>query len=297
MSRIKNFSLRTMLIIVCILCMLFSTLTSNYHNYREELSAALFLKEHCNSYIECRNVEYNGEDSMPSWDYINYNPIVKVVLYNAVIDEKVIQHLTSCKHLQSLVFEKCIFGGCFIKSDTLHEMSSLELNKSPVSTRQLAEFCVAPKLRSIVIRNSELTDDHLKALALKRDLITLGLDGNSMLSSDGFSSLGGLNIESLSLNGINIEYNAIGKLLDVKGLKALSLSRTGVDDKSMEILSQIHSLEFLKVDHTNVTVNGMMHLLKMPKLEKCWFAGINITTAEEELLLKHFSRKRVVCQK
>ena len=119
---------------------------------------------------------------------------------------------------------------------------------------------------------------------------------NTFVSPVGLQSLSNLkNLETLSIGLIGQTAKDLKPLLGMKQLK--SLSRFNANDDSLEILSQIKSLEELDIWAGDVTDAGATHLAKLTDLKELRVNGIQITDAGllelaklpklEELSMRH----------
>jgi WD40 repeat protein len=168
-----------------------------------------------------------------------------------------------------------------------------------------------PRLRSINLRSTAITDAGLKHLESLPDLVELNVDWNKVsaaavvrLAKDraGFLhlSLSGVSfkdsdlaelkalteLRSLGLRGTAVTDAGLVHLKPFSRLRVLSLMSTAVGDTGLAHLKGLTELEDLDLDRTAVTDAGLSHLKALVKLRHLQMAHTVVTDAGLEPLMR-----------
>lgn len=103
-----------------------------------------------------------------------------------------------------------------------------------------------------------------------------------------FSSL-----ESVSLNGTNINDEGLKYLNTCNSINNLNLTFTSISDKGIAHLIRLSKLEYLRLKETNITTKGLLNL-NNKSLEELFLS--DASSQEDIINLKHLSRKIPNCK-
>lgn len=103
-----------------------------------------------------------------------------------------------------------------------------------------------------------------------------------------FSSL-----ESVSLNGTNINDEGLKYLSTCNSINNLNLTFTSISDKGIAHLISLSKLEYLRLKETNITTKGLLNL-NNKSLEELFLS--DASSQEDIINLKHLSRKIPTCK-
>lgn len=103
-----------------------------------------------------------------------------------------------------------------------------------------------------------------------------------------FSSL-----ESVSLNGTNINDEGLKYLSTCNSINNLNLTFTSISDKGIAHLISLSKLEYLRLKETNITTKGLLNL-NNKSLEELFLS--DASSQEDIINLKHLSRKIPNCK-
>lgn len=161
-----------------------------------------------------------------------------------------------------------------------------------------------PRLESISLRLTKVTDAGMADLAKCRSLRTVGIDGTSV-TDEGLKALLELaNLTSLRLgsyrDGADVTDKGMKTVGQMLQLKWLDLSGTQITDVGLSHLTGLKQLEFLSIDHTQVTNAGMRHLAALSSLKQLRateLADGHINDVGAEYLARVPSLNRIVGRK
>lgn len=103
-----------------------------------------------------------------------------------------------------------------------------------------------------------------------------------------FSSL-----ESVSLNGTNINDEGLKYLSTCNSINNLNLTFTSISDKGIAHLINLSNLGYLRLKETNITTKGLLNL-NNKSLEELFLS--DASSQEDIINLKHLSRKIPTCK-
>jgi serine/threonine protein kinase/Leucine-rich repeat (LRR) protein len=174
----------------------------------------------------------------------------------------------------------------------LKNLAALDLSGTSISDAGLGQLRDLPGLRSLALSRTHVTDaglerlegaegiDNLvlystavtgKGLARFRNLRSLQADGALNLGDVGLAALRGLTrLESLVLGGDRQVTDAgLKHLRDLKALRLLNLTRTGVTDAGLDNLQELTELRVLWLaDNERISDAGLKALARLPHLEE-----------------------------
>jgi hypothetical protein len=132
----------------------------------------------------------------------------------------------------------------------LPHVVSLSLYSSSVSGPGLAPIGELTGLQSLGIGELDMTDDHLRSLSNLENLVSLSCESWEQVTDEGLQHLG-----------------------QIRSLKAVRLSNSGVTDAGLEHLSGLHQMGVLFLEGTVVEGPGFVHLKTLPNLGELFLSG------------------------
>lgn len=145
-----------------------------------------------------------------------------------------------------------------VKFDGQGQVIEIDLSRTRVD--DLAPLKLLPNLRVLNCTNAPLSGADFEALANLHALETLYLDGTE-LDDDGLAQLRGLtSLKALYLGRTKIDDAGLSNLRGLRGLTSLSLANTAVTDAGLAPLRDLHQLQTLVLRNTKVTPKGVQDL-------------------------------------
>lgn len=117
-----------------------------------------------------------------------------------------------------------------------------------------------PRRKKISYEQLELSEKCFKYISKMVQLKTLDLK-DSVVKDDWLKHLVNLPLKSINLNGTDITDKGIKEIVKIKTLKNLSIGQAVISDESLILISQHPNLNFLGLDRTRITDNGLKHLV------------------------------------
>jgi hypothetical protein len=261
-----RFGLRTLLVLVTLLCVWLGWLMHGVHKQRRVVAR---LEKHGAELV------YFPVFTMPPWNDI-LPPSVRARL-NAALPSDDWRRLISVQ-IDSVDFQD---EDLDILADLPH-LNRLRLpgtSITDVGLRRLAGL-KAGYLILLDLRETMITDAGLAQLGELKGLEWLFLGGPG-ITDTGLGHVAKLiDLEYLSLEDTQVTDAGIAHLLSLQMLDDLSLDRTRVTGKCLEDLAAIKSLRVLDLRETQVRGEGLAQLAKLPKLEVLVLNGTPISNAE-----------------
>ena len=132
-----------------------------------------------------------------------------------------------------------------------------------------------------------------KKLALFSSLESVSLNGTN-INDEGLKYLSTCNsINNLNLTFTSISDKGIAYLINLSNLEYLRLKETNITDKSISYFNHMISLKELQVHETNITTKGLLNL-NNKSLEVLFLS--DASSQEDIINLKHLSRKIPTCK-
>ncbi len=137
------------------------------------------------------------------------------------------------------------------------ELLHLDLQRSNVSDRELAQLSDLRQLNILTLDKTAITNDGIKQLTCLTELKHLSL-GHTAITDAGLSQLKSLKrLKLLSLDSTKITDAGLEQLADMEQLECLVLNRTAISDAGLEHLKGLKHLTELCIDGTAVTSVGL----------------------------------------
>lgn len=130
----------------------------------------------------------------------------------------------------------------------------------------------------LLAKNPQLTDRCLEHIDHMRRLRVILLS-HTGVKGPGLRHIRGLqNLEGLALDHTDVSDDAVVEhLRDLPKLQWLHLSDTGVTDKALAAVAELTSLESLELRNTDVTDEGLQHLKSLTKLKQLLIGSTRVT--------------------
>ncbi len=159
-----------------------------------------------------------------------------------------------------------------------------------------------PRLKRLMLTETQATDEGLKCVCKLRDLEELYIWDGKEITDDGVAHLQNLpNLKYLHLSGSKATDDAIALLGKISSIESLSMQGNAFTDKALEYAKRFPRLKSLFIcdlksmyydddkssprhGPANLTAAGLKHLREMPLLEELWIQGYAVADTE----LKHF---------
>ncbi|WP_435005197.1 hypothetical protein P12x_003092 [Tundrisphaera lichenicola] len=175
-------------------------------------------------------------------------------------------------------FDKLV--GRALGPDYVAKVYSIDLRKSKINNDFLACLGAFPEIGKLDLEAATISDDALeyfKSLGSIRELWI----GETAITDAGLAKLvlHHPRLDTLSLQGTKVTQVGLAELAKLPLLTDLLLNSTETNDKGLEKLATVKSLEDLGLRGTKVTSEGLMHLKRLPKLAKIrlYYTGVDDT--------------------
>lgn len=189
-----------------------------------------------------------------------------------------LEGLSRCRSLRKLSLSGGISDSDLIHVEHLHSLKYLWLPKA-TSDHALMRLSQLGGLEYLSIEKSQVTDEGLKALAKFPNLKELELR-NSDITDLGLASLALCStLEEIDLSETKLQGTGLRHLAELPRLKRLCLDQTLITDESLQALADFQVLEKLQLNHCQVTDRGMLHVAKCRSLR---VLSINLTKVSDD---------------
>ena len=154
--------------------------------------------------------------------------------------------------------------GATLKKDKDGQTVEVSFRGTTVDESFLTALAKLPRLKSLVLTESGVTDENLKNIGSLKTLRNLDLRG-CKTSNAGIAALSGLtDLQALRLNGKN--------------------GATTVDDTGLASVAQLTNLKVLLLDHLWIGDAGLKHLAPLKNLEELYLASTMTSDAGLEAI-------------
>lgn len=155
-----------------------------------------------------------------------------------------------------------------IGDEYFQTVDQLNLIDTDADNEWLANLQLAPSLRLVMLRGSNVTGAGLTKLRHLRKLEVLDLQHRRDLTAENLEPLSGLrNLTSLDLTGCSDVSDAgLLNIAHLTRLRSLSISGSKITDKGLEHLENMTGMTHLWLGGTSVTDEGLEHLRRMEDL-------------------------------
>jgi hypothetical protein len=321
-----RFSLRTLLILVTVLCIWLGVKVNQARRQKESTDALRKM----GAIVVCahQGVDFNsgklvGELNVPGWlrelagdDF--FQTVTTVEFRRPITDDHLVHlaglpqieyvnlgrvgravtdaglaHLPRPDRLKKLLASDSQVGNAFAKRlATADGMHSLALSGTRLTDLGLTELRALSKLQSLWIDNTAITDAGLDALKGMPDLRTLCLDA-TQVTDDGLAKLvGNKALGRVELNHTGITDAGLKHLTELPGLKELYLEGTQVRGPGLAAI--VPRLHVLVLKDTPITDASLMYLNGANDLGAINLEGTAITDAGL-LQLHHLPKLSAIC--
>lgn len=147
--------------------------------------------------------------------------------------------------------------------DFFNHVARVNVSSTVADDATLHHLMAFPKLRSLLLVNTRVTDAGIARL-------------------EGLQSL-----EHLNLQGVTITDSSLVRLSALEKLRWLFLGDTGVTDEGVGYLSRLKALEGLDLSSTSITDRGLSHLRHIPHLRDLGLIDTAVTDEGLEQLACH----------
>ncbi len=150
----------------------------------------------------------------------------------------------------------------------------------PIDDATFAKIADLAHLHTCIFSGSQLTDNQMAVLGRLPNLVTLQVDSNPAVTSQGMMHLAGQSsLEKLFANDTSIDDTGLVHLQGFGRLNTLDLSYTKITDEGLKQLVALSKLEVLRICGTSVTDAGVESLKAMSALKLLNVGNTKITPA------------------
>ena len=263
-----SYSLRTMLLLVTLLCVWLGVQVNRANKQRRAVEAIEKLGGAVMYDCEERRYRPGGSGSKPpgpAWlrtligrDYFDTVVQVDLVdLYDEDAIDIVLQHAAKLPDIQ--------YVGSWSRSPR-------------ISDNELVRLKGLTHLEQLAFSFDDVSDTGLAQLRGLVQLRGLWLSRNGMITDSGLKQLAELTkLEVLTLSRTKITDAGLEHLKGLSQLTALDLGDTQITDAGLEHIKNFGALRFIILKNTKVTDGGLAHLKGLRELRGLWVSGTNVT--------------------
>jgi hypothetical protein len=177
----------------------------------------------------------------------------------------------------------------------LKELRNIHCGNGQIGDESLAVFGKLPRLERLSLQHNRFTDLGLRHLAELKELKSLWIGMNTTPFTDAaVESLAALsNLEELDLQGSRLSDAGTSTLSALTNLRQLYVSGDEIEgslitDASVDMLVKLTQLEFLGVENTNITEEGVRKLCTLPHLKQLQLSSKRFDPSLSERLQKEY---------
>ena len=269
--RRRQFSLRTLLLAMLVLGVLFGLSAIRLQRARRQAAAVATIRALGGEVYYDFEGRYSGEHpglASPTPEFLLarlgpdfFHEVVEVLLP----DENV---PTAPNDLER----------CWGAISQLKQLQGIQVYGDWISDTAMAEISRHQRLRHLFIRGAGLRDHELKPLSRLKSLEMLALDNNP-IGDVGASYLFDFpKLKSIGLSETQVGDQGIANIVTIQGIESLYLSKTRVTDAGMFDIAKLLSLKIVTLGETQITDAGIERLaaltqLRSLELERTWVTG------------------------
>jgi hypothetical protein len=150
----------------------------------------------------------------------------------------------------------------------------------PATNRDLAEVAKCRNVRTLIVRESAVSDAGLEHLSGLKRLEYLNLGDNPRIHGHGLTFLATCPVlRHLVLSETSVTSDDVARLRDFPALERLDLSHTSVGDGALEFLIELSALRSIDLSFTAITDNGLERLVALKDLQELALTHTRITDA------------------
>jgi hypothetical protein len=208
-------------------------------------------------------------------------PIVEAYLKGETASDQLLKDLNSCKELHTVALFQTSITANGVKVLSIYpKLSDVRISDHEIKKGGLKHLAAIPKLERFGAGPGELTDNDLGEIAklTKLNHISLVLTGVQapVITGKGLSQLAAIeNLKSLTIHakerGITDEF--VAGMSQIKSLETLKLMDTALTDKGIKAMTKLTNLRALYLYSSYLTNNGLETFLEMPQLRILLLTG------------------------
>jgi hypothetical protein len=283
-----RYSMRTMLLLVTVLCVLLALVIVPAQRQRRAVEKIRGLGSWSRVVYDYESegpyggsVELRGPAWLRRWIGVDYfQDVVRVQVFLSRGDELTPDDLASLPGLRSLdVHDMPITDDGLLTLARLRKLEGLSLQSNEITDRGLEQLSSLTELQRLGVTSDQVTGEGLRPLAGRVNLQWLSLRSDG-LSPGGLEVVAQLtSIQGLDLYSDNLTDECLKPLAGMKGLGGLTITGRsemtdappGVTDLGLTYIAQLTNLGRLRISSPQITDAGLAHLTVLRKLK-----GLNI---------------------
>lgn len=221
--------------------------------------------------------------------------------WNSDITPMSFKYLSKLRNLESLSLKDIASGGGLNQLSQLTQLSTLQLSLTDITDKDLKALSKFPRLKSLDLSRTKITDDglaHLLSLKeleeltlVRTDISKQGLDTISKIatiqklnisftkiSNDSMKPVSELdNLRWLSIASTEIKPGGLNPLLHCTKLEHISLSYNDVSDEDACVIAKLPNLQSIYIVNTKITDRSIPCFVSMPKLQTLDIEGTDVS--------------------
>jgi Leucine-rich repeat (LRR) protein len=167
----------------------------------------------------------------------------------------------------------------------LRAFSDVYIMSKSVSDGTLSHLAEMPRLNSVVLFHTRISDNGLKAFISKKKALFCLRIYSANITDDSLPAIGSMrDLFSLSLARTKISDKGLKHLRELQKLRSLALSGTPISDAGLTHVAHLKNLRSLSLQQTAVTDAGILRLKTLRKLRTLDIASTKVTKKGEKAL-------------
>jgi hypothetical protein len=283
-----RFSLRTMLLVVTVLCVWLGVKVNQARRQKEavaaleELGATIYYAHQRQEEDDLR-FDAGRPPNVPNWlrelagDHFFQRAVW--LFFSRELADKDLVHLAALPHIEHLNLGRAGIG--VTDAGLAHlprpdRLSRFSASGTSVGDAFLMRLAGAKGLERLILANTRVTNAGLRALRGMSDLRFLSLSGTSV-GDDGLEALQDLeSLEHIVLAETQVTDAGLVHLARHNSLSVVELNHTAIGDAGMANLARTKSLWAVVLGNTRVSDAGLRHLAALPKLRALDLEGTEV---------------------
>jgi len=271
-----RYSMRTMLVVVTLLCVLLALVIGPAQRQRRTVA-----KIHALNPLSNVLYDYGPKPRGPEWlrrwigdDYFQH--VVAVSLVFDGREDVTLDDLANLPGLERLSIEGMPMPNHSLGTlGRLRKLKRLLIDSDEITDRGLEQLSSVAALERLTVKSHQITGAGLRPLAVLQNLRMLVLRSDR-ISAGGLESVAQLaNLDILNIYSDTLTDECLEALKGMKGLTVLRITGSngfvsappGVTDEGLKYIAQLSNLQRLTISSPGITDRGLAHLAALRKLD------------------------------
>ena len=268
--RWRQFSLRTLLVAMLLLCILFGLFAIRLQRARRQAAAVATIRAVGGEVFYDYEQRYEGRapavpSKVPKWLFAWLGPD----FFHDVIEVAMDSGASPSTPADA--------SRCWTAVSQLRNVEGIRANGAWINDETFEAVARQRRLRRLFLRKGNITGKQLKPLGVLKNLEVLALDYNP-IGDDGARHLSEFpKLTTLGLNETEIGDEGVACIVRNRVIRSLYLSKTRVTDAAMVDVAKLPALKLITLGETQISDKGIEHLAVVPDLRSLELGDTLIT--------------------